>query len=138
MREINVDTGDLQKTSFSERSGLTKTGHTLKQREIEVTTLDSILKENPRLATPVLLKIDTEGHELEVLKGATELLKMTDVVIAEVSVAERFTNSYKFSDLILFMKEHGFEVFDFLTLNYSEGFPGVKFTDILFKKMPDH
>jgi len=35
------------------------------------------------------------------------------------------------------MKEHGFQVFDFLTLNYSEGISGVKFTDVVFKKIPD-
>lgn len=47
---------------------------------VPVFSLDFILKEN-QLNQLVVLKIDVEGHELSVLKGARELLKMANPII---------------------------------------------------------
>lgn len=104
-RRITVDTKDLEKISFATRTSLTRTGNRLEEQEVEVTTLDKILGKYPNLKRPILIKIDTEGHELKVLQGSTSLLQITDVVIAEVSIAKRFEDSYQFEDLVLFMKE---------------------------------
>jgi FkbM family methyltransferase len=60
------------------------------------------------------LKIDTEGHELSVLKGATETLKRTEFVIAEVSIKNRFLNGYRFSQIVGLMGQQGFEIIDLL------------------------
>ena len=38
------------------------------------------------------------------------------MVIAEVSIAKRFEDSYEFEDLIMFMKENGFYLFTFVSL----------------------
>ncbi|HEY2925806.1 MAG TPA: FkbM family methyltransferase [Albitalea sp.] len=48
---------------------------------IEVTTIDSFVEES-KIESIALLKIDTEGHELEVLRGASRCLRdnMVDVV----------------------------------------------------------
>ncbi|MEW6404723.1 MAG: FkbM family methyltransferase, partial [Chloroflexota bacterium] len=106
IQEFFVDVQDLQRSTFAGRTALTSTGDPIEKRTIEVTTLDTICREIPGIEQPILLKIDTEGHELSVLKGAGALLQIVDMVIAEVSVAERFEGSYEFEDLILFMKEH--------------------------------
>ena len=68
-------------------------GSALEKREIEVTTLDKFLESHPGLKRPLLLKIDTEGYELNVIRGGAAFLRQTDVVIAEVSVAERLSGS---------------------------------------------
>lgn len=86
--------------------------NTEKTVEVPIKTLDSIAAAFPG---KVGLKIDTEGHELEVLKGATETLKRTEFVIAEVSIKNRFEGGYRFSEIISFMQENGFEVIE--TLN---------------------
>ena len=129
--EINVEVNP-ELSSLKERP---KKDSMSKKRKVPVTTLDAILSENPNIETPVLLKIDTEGCELEVLKGAKKLLQLTDIVIAEVSIAKRFENSYAFEDLILFMKENKFVVFDFLTICHHSGKTGANMTDIVFKKI---
>ena len=99
-----------------------------------MTTLDQILRDNPDLEAPFLLKIDTEGHELDVVEGAGELLQRTEVVIAEVSVAERFEVGYRFEEFVAAMSARGFRVFDFLRIPYVKGEPGTRFADVVFRK----
>lgn len=133
-REITIDTKDLEKSSFDDRTQLTRTGNQLEKREVEVTTLDAIFREYTDLKKPVLLKIDTEGHELKVLQGSRSLLKVTDTVIAEVSIAKRFEDSYEFEDLILFMKENEFSLLTFLDITHVRGELRPRFADIVFTR----
>ena len=95
--KILVDISDLEYTSFLERSNLTKTGSRLESRTVEITTLDD-LKSELSLEPPYGLKIDTEGFELEVIKGGSNFLKETQFVIVEVSILKRFYDSYSFEE----------------------------------------
>lgn len=54
-----------------------------KKEYVQCATLDSfhIQKKHKKLC----LKIDVEGHDIEVLEGATELLKQTDVMMIEAN-----------------------------------------------------
>ena len=81
------------------------------KRQVELRTLDSISHDYDG---PFGLKIDTEGFELEVVKGAAETLKKCSFVIAEVSVKRRFKGGYRFSELIGELGRAGFEPIDFL------------------------
>lgn len=122
---------DPQMASFCERPGI---GGQAGKRQVEVTTLDAIFEENAAVALPILLKIDVEGFELKVLKGARHLLKSTEMVIVETSVAKRFENGAALEEVISFMSENGFAVFDFLTVLRREGFAGAHFVDVAFRK----
>jgi FkbM family methyltransferase len=133
--EIAVDTQDPHKSSLHERTSLTETNNPISRRTVDVTTLDTILEQNPQLERPIVLKVDTEGNELKVLAGAKRLLEVTDLVIAEVSVAKRFEGSYSFEELIAFMSEADFAVFDFLTVRPIKGRPGAQITDVAFKRV---
>lgn len=53
--------------------------------EVPIVTMDSVCQERG-LAGPYLLKVDVDGVDLDVLKGSTEILKNTDVVIVEAPV----------------------------------------------------
>jgi len=131
---INVDKGNPELSSVTERTALTVTGNPIEKRLVEVTTLDEILEENPDLEAPMLLKIDVEGQELECLMGATRLLERCEVAIVEVSVARRFEQSYAFSDLVRFMHQQDFEAFDILDIDHVGGGPGALFADIVFRR----
>ena len=87
---IEFDGGDLEKASLFERTSLTENKGPITRKTIEVTTLDILLQNKDINNQSVLLKIDTEGGELAVLKGATQVLSSIDFVIAEVSLAKRF------------------------------------------------
>jgi len=67
--ELKVDTIDPLKSTLEKRAPLTVSGNPLEKRVIEVTTLDRIIGEIPDLQKPILLKIDTEGHELKLFKA---------------------------------------------------------------------
>lgn len=79
-------------------------------REVPMRRLDSLTAD---LQGPIGIKIDTEGFELEVMKGATETLKRTEFVLAEANVKRRYVGGYRFSELVSFMGQTGFEILDF-------------------------
>jgi FkbM family methyltransferase len=106
----NLDQASL--SSVLERTPLTKTDHRYESVEVPMITLDSLL---PGLlgdseAKKMGLKIDTEGYELNVLRGALQFLRFCEFVVCEVSVRKRFFDSYTFEELIRFMSESAFRV----------------------------
>ena len=62
------------------------------------------------------LKIDTEGHELEVLNGFAEKLHMVDIVQFEYGGTYKDSN-IKFSDVFDKLRQNGFEYFYYLVEN---------------------
>lgn len=87
------------------------------ERTIPGMTLDHICSER-RAEEPYLIKIDTQGSELEVLKGAQTVLKGTELVILEVSFFEFFKGGPQIYDCMMFMKERGFVAYDIFDLQY--------------------
>ncbi len=73
--------------------------------EVEVTTLDAALPDE--LARPCLLKIDVQGLELEVLKGATGVLPQVDEALIEGSFIELYEGQALADDVITVMKDAG-------------------------------
>jgi FkbM family methyltransferase len=59
-----------------------------------------------------LLKIDTQGHEPEVLKGLMGNLSKVDVVITELIFYDFYERSLSFSDIEKFLLPAGFSLFD--------------------------
>ncbi|HEY9610730.1 FkbM family methyltransferase [Allocoleopsis sp.] len=87
------------------------------ERTIPGMTLDNICSERG-IEGPYLIKIDTQGYELEVLKGAQTVLKDTELVILEVSFFEFFKDGPQIYDCMTFMKEQGFVAYDIFDLQY--------------------
>ena len=57
-----------------------------------------------------LLKIDTQGYELEVLKGSIDLLERFDAIYCEVSYVELYKGQALASDVICYLSERQFEL----------------------------
>jgi len=73
---------------------------------IEVTTLDS---EIPDGLSVNLIKIDVEGFELEVLKGASKILKQFHpIVFCEINDSNLMSQGETIENLVNFMKEVGY------------------------------
>lgn len=61
--------------------------------EVPVRTLDEI-QASFSLPVPELLKIDAEGYDLKVLRGASNFVGQTEIILIEVAIGElRFENS---------------------------------------------
>lgn len=82
--------------------------------KVPMTTLDNIIAKHGYLP-PYGIKLDTEGYELEILKGATETLRRTEFIVAETCIKKRFQGGYRFSEIVCFLAEHGLELADILT-----------------------
>jgi FkbM family methyltransferase len=88
-------------TKFSKRRNLYKN---TKKVKIETTTLDLFTKEH-KIKKIDILKIDTQGTELEVLKGSINLLKQEaiDLIEMEIIIAEVYEKQHNWSEVISFL-----------------------------------
>jgi FkbM family methyltransferase len=81
-------------------------------RSTPMRRLDSLLPET--LEHPVLLKVDTQGAEIEVLKGLGTRIKEIDLLILEATMMPMRHGIPQFADLVRFCDEAGFAVYDVL------------------------
>ncbi|WP_223033942.1 FkbM family methyltransferase [Hanstruepera marina] len=87
-----------------------------KQIQIPVETLNNIVSENEDIPLPDIVKIDAEGLDIEVLKGADKLFGKTEIFMVEASVnCKIFENSVL--RMINFMDRNGYTLFDITDLN---------------------
>lgn len=83
---------------------------------LPMSTLDGVMSDHLTAILaipPLLLKLDVQGSELEVLRGAQQILSMADVVILETSLIAYNVGSPLFAEVVAFMRNEGFVVFDF-------------------------
>jgi FkbM family methyltransferase len=88
-------------------------GKNRNSRDVSIRRLDSIVQEK-KLSGPYLLKIDTQGTELEVLSGANAILAETEVIVLETSFFKFLGRDEPlFNEVIHFMEGLGFSPYDF-------------------------
>ena len=75
-------------------------------------TLDGLMG-NRHYDSPVLLKLDVQGFELQVLLGGADTLSGAEVVIMETSLLPYNENAPLFAEVVAFMAARGFFAFDF-------------------------
>lgn len=75
--------------------------------------LDTLFPENK----PDFIKLDVQGYELEVLKGASDILAGAQAVLMEVALIEINKNAPLMTEVVGFMRARGFEVADVLELH---------------------
>jgi FkbM family methyltransferase len=81
---------------------------TSRQTEVNVpvTTLDAALCHR-NLAPDILLKLDVQGFEDRVLRGARKLLGQVRACVIEVDVDPLYESQARFKDLVLLLNEYG-------------------------------
>jgi FkbM family methyltransferase len=86
----------------------------LTQRVVPVLTLDHVCAEYVG-DIPELVKIDAEGFEFEILKGASSLLGKVEVFLLELPFMQPRPGALLFRDAIVQMAAYGYDVYDFTT-----------------------
>jgi FkbM family methyltransferase len=80
-----------------------------KKIKVNAKTLDSALQDFT-LDENILLKIDVQGSESKVFKGANETLKKVKVVFIETSFNELYKGQWLFHDTYTFLTNNGFKL----------------------------
>lgn len=78
----------------------------LRTEPVSVRRLDSVV--DPSWERPFAIKVDTQGFEGEVLKGAAETLAASEVVALEMSLVPLYANAAGFAELFATMEAAGF------------------------------
>lgn len=102
--EVNwFGAGGLGDSMYPERGGETVQPHTVKT----AVRLDDYVRENA-LPLPDLIKADTQGSELDVLRGGQDCLSHARAVILEAPVVEYNLGAPSMSDYLRFMDSANF------------------------------
>jgi hypothetical protein len=81
-------------------------GKKFKTKRIQRKKFDDIFKTQNK--KKYFMKIDTEGHELNVLRGAKKNLKNIDYVLTETRLVPCYNESYSFEQILQEMKLNDF------------------------------
>jgi FkbM family methyltransferase len=103
------------------------------QVTLPMRTLDRFMESRP-YNSPVLLKLDVQGFELQVLLGGTSTLNRAEVVIMETSLLPYNENAPLFAEVVAFMADRGFVAFDFCGQTRRQTDDTLFQTDVVFVK----
>ena len=98
---------------------------------VPVRRLDTCL--SPPLRRPALLKIDVQGFELEVLKGASGLLHEIDAVYVEASEVELYKGQALADEVLQLLASSGFQLVGRFNAQIHQGQPIQ--ADMLFRRL---
>lgn len=101
--------------------------------DVQVVTLADAL-EDRALRSPALLKVDVQGFELAVLRGAGELLDRFDEVFVECSFVELYDGQALADEVIAFLLARGLRFAGPFGVSYGRGGQALQ-ADLLFKRM---
>ena len=80
-------------------------------RQLKTRRLDDLL-EAKQFPLPDLLKLDVQGHEMEVLKGAEKSLNHATVCLLEISLLNLGDNVPLMAEMMAFMNDKGFQAYN--------------------------
>jgi FkbM family methyltransferase len=83
----------------------------VEKQTLKMERLDKLAVGLIPLAGGLLIKIDTQGYELEVLRGATQLLPRTSAIQLELSLTPLYEGAPTLVEMLSFMESQGFELF---------------------------
>lgn len=102
-------------------------------RRLPMTRLDDLL-DRRQSSGQILLKLDVQGFELEVLRGASLALAISEVVILEVSLLPYNQGAPSFLEVMSFMANSGFVIYDFCGQARRESDNALFQADVVFVK----
>ena len=121
-KNIEIDWYEMKTTGdsiFREKSKHYVSSPIIKKTSV---TLNNVLNEKNGIlenCNKILIKIDCQGSEIPILKGATNILNITNFIILELPLFGEYNENVPgFLEHIKFMDEIGFIPYDFLENHY--------------------
>lgn len=100
-------------------------------KSLRTTTLDRLFAKES-VESPLLLKTDTQGMDLRVLRGAEGLLAFADVVVTEAFLIPFLKGSCSLAEIVNFLSERGFALHDITNLVYRPLDEALAQVDLVF------
>jgi FkbM family methyltransferase len=130
---LGPETGTQQFFSTGDQSSFFKseTFPSNETLQLDIRRLDAFV-ESGAMQLPELIKADIQGFELEMLKGAARCLEHAELVLLEVSFHQVYARAPLAHDVVAWMGERGFRLYDICT--YSQRISDKQLTqsDFLF------
>lgn len=104
-----------------------------RKKVVSMTRLDDLMA-GRQMPEPILLKLDVQGFELEVLRGAPLTLARSEVVILEAALLPYNQGAPLFAEVISFMAEADLVVYDFCGDHRRESDGALFQIDVVFAK----
>lgn len=126
--------GDAEFSVFSDQSSLMKNSQGKAFGEVvrmPTRRLDSLIEEM-KLPWPELLKFDVQGAELRCLAGAPAALAHAQAVLLEIQFLPLYADAPLAAEVIAFMRDRGFRLFDLFSVWRRPGDRDLAFSDALF------
>ncbi|MGB3309232.1 MAG: FkbM family methyltransferase [Nodosilinea sp.] len=133
----------LNISKFSPSSSLLKGGSQLATEfpevvfeeiaEVEIKRLDSLVLDDVGVKD-LLLKIDVQGFEMDVLRGAVGILDRILVIVCEANFAPLYENQCAFEEIISFLRTYKFHLVDIGIPIRSRHSQEVLYLDLAFVK----
>jgi FkbM family methyltransferase len=105
---------------------------TIRNESVNTVVLDEYVITN-RLPLPDLIKLDVQGYELEVMRGANNCLNYAKWILCEVSFEEYYKGQSSFHEVVAFLAKYRFHLYA-LSINTPLG-QKLKQTDALFGRI---
>jgi FkbM family methyltransferase len=138
-RENGTQTFNIAKNSLYSSFLTPKTAKIDRTYEVEVKRLDSIFDElirhvnNPR----VFLKVDTQGYDLEVVKGADACIAKILLLQSEVSVQPIYDDMPHYLDSLSYYESLGFQLLDLFTVLRGKKYGNIIEYDCLMARLEE-
>ena len=97
----------------------------------EMLVLDEMVAEK-RIPPPDFIKLDVQGYELEVLKGATTLIDKCEAILIEVNFYRVHPKMPTVEEVIEFMRQRGLSWFDVMGILRRPSDDVLGYMDLLF------
>jgi len=105
---VPFSVNDTGSSIFPERSNVRRT-----EVLLPMSTLDAIVASKmPDCHAPIFLKLDVQGAELEILKGARQTLRLAEVVQLEVALLSYNEGAPTAAEVVAFMDNQEFAIYD--------------------------
>lgn len=97
-------------------------GKVVKETQVQVRTLDDYCAD-AGVHQLDLLKVDAQGFDLEVLKGATRMIGSGQIplLLIEITFARHYVGAPTFDELYRFLIDHGYRLMTLYELQYRNG-----------------
>lgn len=105
----------------------------MRETTVKTITLDDYIERNQLINEKFLIKIDTQGSELNILKHGIKTLKNTEICLIEYMFLSPYQSDYSFYDLLRFMDENAFDCKGALTISKRPS-KKISAVDFLFVK----